>query len=167
MVSKEFLAKGVRTVSRLIPGFASYQDKEKLRDLDKRLRDYLAAQLDQERGRIDAVKAALVKKRRLEGLDDLDALTRKFQQLADTLRFASYGYAPLFSQSAVDTHKLEKLYQYDLSLESTLEEVSSAVESLASAPEAARSEDLSAVEHALGALENLLTRRHRVLAPAK
>jgi hypothetical protein len=167
MVSKEFLARGVRKATRLIPGIASYQDKETLREVDKRLREQLASSLDQERVRIDAVKASLVKKLQLEGLDDLDLLTRKLHQLADTVRFAAYGYAPLFDQTSVDKKKLEELYQFDLSLEGALEEVSSAVDTLASAPEGGRSENLSAVERTLGALEIMLTHRHQLLAPEK
>lgn len=166
MVSKEFLAKGVRAISRLVPGIASYQDKEKLREFDKRLREQLALRLDEERARVDEVKVALLRKMEIEGLDDLDLVTRKFRQLADTLRYAAYGYAPLFDQSAVDKKKLEELYQFDLSLEGGLEEIASAVDTLASAPEGNNADNLSAVERSLSALETVLRRRHRLLAPA-
>lgn len=166
MVSKESLAKGVRTLGRIVPGIASYQDKEELRAVDKRLREQLASRLDEESARIDEVKAALLKKTQIEGVDDLDLLTRKLHQLADTLRFASYGYAPLFAPSGVDRNKLEELYKFDLSLEGGLEEIGSAVDALASAPAGGNADSLSAVQRSISALETLLRRRHQLLASA-
>jgi hypothetical protein len=51
-------------------------------------------------------------------------------RLADTIRFASYGYAGLFAEVKVDEQKLAQLYDYDLSLHQEIEELAVAVGNL-------------------------------------
>jgi hypothetical protein len=51
-------------------------------------------------------------------------------RLADTIRFASYGYAGLFAGVKVDEQKLAQLYDYDLSLHQDIEELAVAIGNL-------------------------------------
>ena len=51
-------------------------------------------------------------------------------RLADTIRFASYGYAGLFAGVKVDEQKLAQLYDYDLSLHREIEKLAVAVGNL-------------------------------------
>ncbi|MFH0811960.1 MAG: hypothetical protein V2A69_03870 [Pseudomonadota bacterium] len=167
MVSKESLANIAAKAVRLIPGISSYQDKEKLRDIDKRLRNQLASTLDEERARIDDVKSLFSKKLKFDLLDDLDTVTKKMLQLADTIKFSAYGYSPLFDQGAVDKKKLEELYQFDQSLDEELTSMKGQVDKLVSASETGLPAGINEVQRALGTLEKKLKSREELLKQVK
>ena len=167
MVSKESLADKAAKAARIIPGFGSYQDKEKLRDVDKRLRTHIASILGKERARIDDVKSLLTKKLKFDPLDDLDKLTRKVHQLADTIKFAAYGYAPLFDQASVDKKRLEQLFNFDQSLEEKISEIKGQVDKLVSAPEPELTVRIRELELSLGKLEDKLKSREELLKQVK
>lgn len=167
MVSRESLARIAAKAVRLIPGISSYQDKEKLRDLDKRLRSHLAATIDEERIRIDNVKALLSKNLKLDLLDDLDSLTRKMCQLADTVKFSAYGYSPLFEQGGVDEQRLQQVYQFDHALEGELVKLKEQVEKVVSSAEAELSASINSVVLALERLEHNLKDREELLRALK
>ncbi|MBN2033210.1 MAG: hypothetical protein JW836_08035 [Deltaproteobacteria bacterium] len=167
MVTKESLADKAAKAARIIPGIGSYQDKEKLRDLDKRLRTYLASLLGKERSRIDERKRFLAKEGKLDRLDDLDALTRKMHQLADTITFAAYGYAPLFSQAHVDRKKLEKLYLLDQGLEKEVSKLSEKVNTVVSGLESEFSAGIRETEFSLRTIEDQVNHRNEFLRQTK
>jgi acyl-CoA reductase-like NAD-dependent aldehyde dehydrogenase len=60
----------------------------------------------------------------------MERLAQKLMRLADTIRFASYGYGGLFAATPVDEQKLAELYDYDLSLHQEVEELAVAVSTL-------------------------------------
>ncbi|MFA4915870.1 MAG: hypothetical protein WC560_04285 [Syntrophales bacterium] len=167
MVSKESLAHIAAKAARLIPGIGSYQDKEKIRDLDKRWRNHIASLINEERIRIDEVKKLLTKKIKFDLLDDLDLLTKKMYQLADTIEFSSYGYSSLFDQAAVDKKRLEDLLQFDQSMEKELIEIKEQVDKLVTASEADIPLRIPEVELALTALNNKLKSREELLKRVK
>jgi len=163
MVTKESLAGKAAKVARIIPGFSSYQDKEKLRDIDKRLRTHISSILSQERVRIEDLKSQRAKAIKLNHLDDLDALTRKMHKLADTITFAAYGYAPLFDRTSVDKKKLEELYSFDQSLEEEISVVKGTVDNLLEASEQEFTAKMREVDLSLGKLEDKLKGREKFL----
>jgi len=167
MVTKESLAGKAAKVARIIPGIASYQDKEKLRDIDKRLRTHIASILSQERARIEDLKSQLAKALKLDPLDDLDALTRRMHKLADTITFAAYGYASLFDQASVDKKRLEELYSYDQSLEDEISVIKGTVDNLLEASEQEFPAKMREVELSLGKLEERLRGREELLKQVK
>lgn len=109
---KGFLEK----IADAIPGLKGYREKESRRDTDKRLREYLAHELDRRRRGLDAVKRDFLAAGQLELLDELDRIARKLQKSADALRFASYGYGGLFDQLKIREEELDRLYAYDTDL---------------------------------------------------
>ncbi len=109
---KNFLEK----IADSIPGIAGYREKEKARDTDKRLREYIAHLLDRTRDALEELKGKLLNQGRLDLLDDIDTLSRKTMRLADTIRYASYGYAGLFDQLKFKNEELARLYEYDTQL---------------------------------------------------
>lgn len=167
MVTKESLAGKAAKAARIIPGIASYQDKEKLRDIDKRLRTHIASILNQERLRIEALKAQLATGLKLDPLDELDAVTRKMYKLADTIAFAPYGYASFFDQASVDKKKLEELYGFDQSLEGEISVIKGTVDNLLEASEQEFAAKMSAVDLSLGKLEEKLRGRENFLKQVK
>jgi hypothetical protein len=130
MLTKEKLAETFEGLARIFPGIPSYQQREGLRTQDKVIRTELARRIHEQIGRIDHLKAQLTDRAVLAPLADLDRLCRRLQRSADSIRFASYGYAGLFSRAPVDEAKLAELYDYDLTLGKNVEELAGAVDAL-------------------------------------
>jgi len=130
MLTKEKVAEVFKGVARIFPGIPSYQEREGLRAQDKVIREQLAARITEQVGNLQQTMAELSNRVVLKPLANLDQLCRKLMRLSDTIRFASYGYAGLFSGTAVDEQKLAELYDYDLSLHQEVEELAVAVSTL-------------------------------------
>jgi hypothetical protein len=111
-----------------VPGLKGYRDKEARRDTDKRFREYLGSRVDRVRGDLDDVKRTLVNDGILDGLDDLDRLSQKLFKAANLIRHASYGYSGFFDQLKIKETELDKIYQYDLSLLSDVENLEKQIE---------------------------------------
>ena len=109
---KNFLEK----IADRIPGLAGYREKEAARDTDKRVREYMARELDLLRRKIEDFKGSLLNMGRLDLVDDVDLLSRKLTRLADAIRYATYGYAGLFDALKYREEELARLYEFDTSL---------------------------------------------------
>ncbi len=121
---KNFLEK----IADAIPGLSGYREKENRRTTDKRLREYLAARMDNARKKLSDLKLTLTNEGRLSELDDIGLFERRLQKLGDSLRYASYGYAGFFDQLKIRDEELDLLYQHDLSFLGVLEQLEKSVE---------------------------------------
>lgn len=130
MGTKERLAKGLEKLAGLVPGIKSYQEKEGLRENDKKLRDTLANRLDAARKAVEKVIDDLQRNGRLTHLDRLGQLDRKIHQAADAIRFAARGYSGVFDTVQIDEEKLADLYAYDISLAKSVSALQEAAEAL-------------------------------------
>ena len=130
MLTKEKVAAVLKSVARIFPGMPSYQEREGLRTQDKIIREQLAARIEEQVNRLQEIQSKLANKAILQPMAHLDRQSRKIMRLADTIRFASYGYAGLFAGIKVDEQKLAQLYDYDLSLHQDIEELAVAVGNL-------------------------------------
>jgi hypothetical protein len=146
MLTKEKVAETFRSVVRIFPGMPSYQEREALRTQDKIIRSQLAARIEEQVQQLHQVMAELTNRAILKPLSALDRLARKLSRLADTIRFASYGYAGLFAVTPSDEQKLAELYEYDITLHQEIEELAVAVSTL---------EQLSYEEWKKSPLENI------------
>jgi hypothetical protein len=112
-----FQARDENTLKRLasrIPGYGGYLEKEMRRDADKMLRDFIAAQLEQQRKRIAEAQLELLSAPGgLDLMDDVDRVQKKLQLLIDRLRVAVYGYAGWFDAVTIREQELDALYSYD------------------------------------------------------
>ena len=130
MLTKETVADIFKSIQRIFPGMSSYQEREGLRAQDKVIRTQLASRITEQGERVGEITVELTNRAMLKPLANLDRLARKLMRLADTIRFASYGYGGLFAATPVDEQKLAELYDYDLSLHQEVEELAVAVSSL-------------------------------------
>ena len=130
MLTKEKVADIFNSIVRIFPGMPSYQEREGLRAQDKVIRTQLASRITEQVERVGEITAELTNRAILKPLANLERLARKLMRLADTIRFASYGYGGLFAATPVDEQKLAELYDYDLSLHQEVEELAVAVSTL-------------------------------------
>ena len=103
---KNFLER----IADSIPGIKGYREKESRRDTDKRLREYIAGRIDKIRGEFSSVQSSLAEEGKLDLMDDTDRLDRRLQKVADSIRFASYGFAGFFDQVKIKEKELDEIY---------------------------------------------------------
>ena len=163
MLTKEKIADIFQSVVRIFPGMPSYQEREGLRAQDKVIRLQLASRLEEQDTDIRQIMLELTNRAMLKPLADLDRLSRKLMRLADTIRFASYGYGGLFANIPVDEQKLAELYEYDLTLHQEIEELAVAVSTLKERRvDDWQNDSLEDVQQVLNRLEERIEKRQSV-----
>ena len=106
-------------ITRIIPGIAGYQDREKRRDADKAIRTKAAEEVARCRELLSEAMNDLSRSgglRNLRIIGNLERMTTKLERTEDELRFAPSGYAGWFDRTGITIEDLEKLYEYDLGL---------------------------------------------------
>lgn len=132
----EFAKSQMGAVEKLIkglPGIGGYIDKELRRDADKRVREAIAASLDQSKAALIGVQSALLKGGGLTLMDDINEAVVALQTLADRIKTASYGYAGLFDPVRIKEEQLDALVRFDKALAQEIGAVNEKIAALASA----------------------------------
>jgi phosphoenolpyruvate carboxylase len=117
MGTKESVGKVLKKAVRILPGVGSYQDKESLRESDKKLRDHISTQLSYCIETIERLKTGISRKGSLSFLKDLDDISRQMDTLSRTITFASRGYSGVFDSNLVDEKALSHLFEFDQSFQ--------------------------------------------------
>ncbi len=148
-----------------IPGVRTYREREHRRETDKKLREHLASRLQEIRSQMKKVVLDLSSKGQMEPLAKLDHLSSHLQQMADTIRYASYGYSGIFDLEKIREEELSQLYTFDLSLVDDLEKIQKSVSELgpASAP-AEREKKVEEAETFLDSLETKFNQRKEFMS---
>jgi len=106
-----------------VPGIRTYKQREHRRETDKKLRAHLASRLQEARSSLKRLTLDFSQRGELDHLDELDRLSSRLQQMADTIRYASYGWAGIFDLEKVREEELDRLYALDLSLLDHIEKI--------------------------------------------
>jgi hypothetical protein len=113
-----------------IPGIRTYRDREHRRETDKQLREHLASRLQATRQMLKGVILNVSQKGEMNLLAPLDRLSSRLQQMADTIRYASYGYGGIFDLEKIREEELDQLYAIDLSLLTDLDAIQARTEQM-------------------------------------
>lgn len=113
-----------------IPGFSGYVDRNNRRAADKLLRDTIANRFDAFGQRVSGLQRDLISQGELSYVDDLEAAAVKLRQFTDRIRTASYGYAGFFAAVKINSEELAQIYQYDLALMTSGDEVERAIDNV-------------------------------------
>ena len=161
-------ADRIETWMSKIPGVRSYQAREHRRETDKKLREHLASRLQEVRSRVKKVTLEAASKGQMDSLARMDRLSSRLQQLADTIRYASYGYAGIFDLEKIREEELDRLYSFDLLLADDLERVQKSAEEIgpAGSPED-REKKIGEVDGFLDALERKFNQRKEFMSLPK
>ncbi len=150
-----------------VPGLRTYREREHRRETDKRLREHLAGKLQEARDLIKRLSLDLTQKGSLEPLDQLDRLSSHVQQIADTIRHASYGYGGIFDLEKIREEELGRLYEFDLYLLDDIEAVQAELSELRPDLAPAEWDDRTReAEVRLDALEQRFRRRREFMVKA-
>lgn len=118
-----------------LPGIRGYVDKELRRDADKRLRELIAQQLEEQKQALYGVQQLLLEGKGLMWMDNVDSAVQKLQILIDRIKTASYGYAGLFDPVRVEEDALNALHRFDMALAERVVDVRIAIDELRAAVE--------------------------------
>ncbi len=106
----------IESILHYIPGFSGYMGKEERRSADKLLREQVASKIDQLGSRLDPLMHDASRGGGLAVIGDLDRLKKAVGNVADKIRFASYGYSGFFDTVKVRKAELDRLYEFDNAL---------------------------------------------------
>jgi hypothetical protein len=157
-------ADRLERLARIIPGIGAYQDREGLREMDKRVRTRLGELLARLARELEPAQRLLAEGGRLDRLPALDRIGRRASTLADRVRFASYGFAGVFDLHKIRERELAALHDLDLELLEEIQRLQSRVRALAeaAAQEGGFPQALQAAEEGLRGFEDRLEERDRL-----
>jgi hypothetical protein len=164
MGTKEKAAKILTKAARVLPGIGSYQDKESLRESDKKLRDHISSRLAQSVASLERSKAELSRTGALSQLKELDDLSRHMDKLSRTIRYAARGYAGVFASNQVDEKALSDLFEFDLSLKEDINSLETLVSKISVNTKTLDSSLLAELRNLLFALEKRVGERENLLS---
>jgi len=127
---------GLEKLVGAIPGYKGYKDKEMRREADKLLRETLGRQFEAQWQRLADVQKQLITSGGILFVDDVDSAVTRLRGFIDKLKTASYGYSGFFDAIKVKEEELDKLYQFDSSLASSVGDVSVAIDNVQAAIDA-------------------------------
>jgi hypothetical protein len=161
------MADRIETWMKKIPGVRSYKEREHRRETDKKLREHLAFRLQEYRSQVKKVALDLTDKGQMESLAKLDRFSSRLQQMADTIRYASYGYSGIFDLEKIREDELDRLYSFDLSLVDDLENIQKSIEEVGpAATPAVREKKIGEADTLVDSLERKFNQRKELLSQA-
>lgn len=148
-----------------VPGVRTYREREHRRETDKKLREHLASRLQEFRSQIKRVVFDLTSHGQTESLARLDRLSSHLQQVADTIRYASYGYSGIFDLEKIREDELDRLYTFDLLLVDDLERIQKTLGEIGPAPAAeVREKKIEETEALVDSLETKFNQRKEYMS---
>ena len=152
--SKEsFLEK----IKRIIPGYDGYANRDNARELDTQLRSQLALKLEQNRSKIRNTISNFSRYNRLFQATDIDKIEKKNDTAIAKFRSAARGYSGAFDVVKIMDEKLSKIYDFDASLITNVEEIGVLFDNLLSISEA-NQDTREAESKVYAALTNLINK---------
>lgn len=114
----------------VIPGIGTYRKRENLRETDHELRAYLSAQIQEIRSTLDKLILDLSLQKKMDVLPKINETASYLQQVADSIKFANYGYTGIFDLKKIREDELKKIYDFDLSLIEDIKKMQSLMEGI-------------------------------------
>ena len=115
-----------------VPGFGGYIERQKRRDSDKLIREYLFDQFRKLEGRVSRMQRDFISLGEIKYVEDLEATAIKLRTFADRIKTAARGYSGLFDAVNVNEAELTQIYEYDSSMLDLVDEVDRAIDNVES-----------------------------------
>lgn len=120
----------IENLTRRIPGYKGYAERESMRDTDKKLREHISKKLLSIKGRMEDMKAELLQKGIIDYLAQLDNTTSVIDRLANSVLYSSRGYGSLFGNNKIYETELEKLYNFDMNFLNSMEGLENSLDNI-------------------------------------
>ena len=118
-----------------IPGFGGFLDRELRRDVDKRQREYLAAEIGRIKDTLRSKARGYADAGALAMLESVERIEKKLDGLGQSIRFADYGASGLFDAEKIREDQLDRLYEFDVQWVEALAQLKAEIEALPAAGE--------------------------------
>jgi hypothetical protein len=115
-----------------VPGFSGYIERQKRRDSDKLIREYIFDRFRELEGRVSRLQRDFISQGEIKYVDDLEATAIKLRTFADRVKTATRGYAGLFDAVNVNEEELTGLYVYDAAMLDLVDEIDHAIDNVQS-----------------------------------
>lgn len=115
-----------------VPGFGGYIERQKRRDSDKLIREYLFDNFRELEGRVSRMQRDFISQGEIKYVDDLEATAIKLRTFADRIKTAARGYSGLFDAVNVNEAELTKIYEYDASMLDLVDVIDHAIDNVES-----------------------------------
>lgn len=119
----------LKKIELFVPGFSGYREKEDIRSADELLRSQLAKMVGESENNLKDLRQNLVNCFKLEPLNQLGILISNTESLRNIIKDAAQGYSGIAFSVRVDDTTLDKLYEYDYGILSSLDELVKKTES--------------------------------------
>ncbi len=113
-----------------LPVIGDYQNKERRREADRRLRESIAVSLEAARKRIVEIERMLLNKGKLTDLPYVDIAANRLQNIIDRIHTAPSGYAGFFDLERIREPELEKLHQFDERIATSVPEINGQIDAM-------------------------------------
>jgi hypothetical protein len=123
----------ISRIQTFIPGFSGYRTKEDLRAADNMLRMQMAEKLASIRSDAESCRSVMAANYSLEHLERLGMLVNRFKAVEQEVSHAAQGYSGISAKTKVGDVELNKLYEYDYSLVSSLADMAADAQKLKAA----------------------------------
>ncbi|HEX4960295.1 MAG TPA: hypothetical protein VF173_05620 [Thermoanaerobaculia bacterium] len=149
-----------------IPGYRGFQARELRRDVDKSLREHLAAELGRLKASLRDRTRSYTDAGKIGALNGFDRLDRQLDGLAQAIRFSDYGATGLFDPVKIGEPELVRLYEFDSSVVDDLGQLEAGI---AAVPAPGGDDPAPALDHlqqAVRALDDKWKQRKQVIGAA-
>jgi hypothetical protein len=126
----------ISKIQAFVPGFRGYRVKEDLRAADNMLRMQMADNMASTRKSIESCRSVMAANGSLEHMERLGILIGRFKTVEKEVGHAAQGYSGISAKSKVGDDELNKLYEYDYALLSSLADLAANAQKLKSAANA-------------------------------
>lgn len=123
----------ISRIQTFIPGFSGYRAKEDLRAADNMLRMQLAEKMAAVRREAESCRSVMAANGSLDHLEKLGALINRFKKVEQEIGHAAQGYSGVSAKTKVGEPELNRLYEYDYSLASSLADMAAEAQKLKAA----------------------------------
>lgn len=113
-----------------IPGFGGFLDRELRRDVDKKQREHLAAEVGRIKETLRGKARGYADAGAMAALDGVERVEKKLDGLSQTIRFADYGASGLFDVEKIRADQLDRLYEFDVQWVDALAQLKAEIEAL-------------------------------------
>jgi len=110
-------------IANAIPGYKGYRDRELRRDADRLEREHLAERLETCKKGLNEAAAAVTRSGNLDAINDIETARKRLDKAIARIRHADRGYSGFFDPVKVDEAALARVYEFDLGLVGSVEEV--------------------------------------------
>jgi len=113
-----------------LPIIKDYQDKERRREADRKVREALSVSLEASRKRVVKIERTLLNKGKLTSLPYVDEAAGRLQTLVDRIKTAPSGYAGFFAADKIREPELEKIQKFDERIAASIPQINERIDAV-------------------------------------